>query len=169
MSPMDALRDAIDPALAELPERMASDAARVMLVAIGLQESRLTDRVQRNGGPARGLWQFERYGGCLGVLARRTTAQHAQVLCGKHDVRPTASEVWAALAQDDVLAAGFARLLLWTDPLPLPDDMDAGWSYYLRNWRPGRPHPQTWPAFYRRAVQAVQEQRKPAGDAGGAA
>ncbi len=54
MSPMDALRDAIDPALAELPPPMTSDAARVMLVAIGLQESRLTDRVQRNGGPARG-------------------------------------------------------------------------------------------------------------------
>ncbi len=50
MSPMDALRDAIDPALAELPERMASDAARVMLVAIGLQESRLTWRRQHAGG-----------------------------------------------------------------------------------------------------------------------
>lgn len=157
MTLMDALNDIIDPALAEIPARMSSDAARVMLLAIGLQESRLTYRRQRGGGPARGLWQFERFGGCLGVLGHRASAQHAQVLCGKHGVRPTASDVYQRLAEDDVLAAGFARLLLWTDPHPLPDNMDDGWSYYLRNWRPGKPHPQTWPAFYRRATQAVQE------------
>ena len=157
MNLVRALADIIDPALAELPQRMTSDEARTMLLAIGLQESRMAYRRQRAGGPARGLWQFERFGGCLGVLGHRASAQHAQVLCGKHGVRPTASDVYQRLAEDDVLAAGFARLLLWTDSQPLPDNMDDGWSYYLRNWRPGKPHPQTWPAFYRRAALAVLE------------
>lgn len=152
---MDALRDVIDPALAELPERMTSDAARVMLLAIGLQESRLTDRVQRNGGPARGLWQFERNGGVRGVLVHETSRTEARAACERRDLPASATAVYTALETDDVLAAVFARLLLWTDPLPLPDDMDAGWIYYLRNWRPGKPHPQTWPAFYRRAVLTV--------------
>lgn len=157
MQPVDALRDAIDPALAELPERMTSDAARVMLVAIGLQESRLTWRRQRAGGPARGLWQFERNGGVRGVLVHEASRSEARRACERRDLPATATAVYTALEADDVLAAVFARLLLWTDQLPLPDDMDAGWSYYLRNWRPGKPHPQTWPAFYRRAVLAVQE------------
>lgn len=157
MSPMDALRDAIDPALAELPPPMTSDAARAMLVAIGLQESRLTWRRQRAGGPARGLWQFERNGGVRGVLVHEASRSEARAACERRDLPASATAVYMALETDDVLAAVFARLLLWTDPLPLPDDMDAGWSYYLRNWRPGKPHPQTWPAFYRRAVLAAQE------------
>lgn len=153
---MDALHDAVDPALAELPERMTSDAARVMLVAIGLQESRLTWRRQRAGGPARGLWQFER-SAVRGVLVHEASRSVARRACERRGLPATATAVWLAIETDDVLAAVFARLLLWTDPLPLPDDMDAGWSYYLRNWRPGKPHPQTWPAFYRRAALAVQE------------
>lgn len=157
MYPVDALREIIDPALAELPAGMVSDAARVMLVAIGLQESRLTYRRQGNGGPARGLWQFERNGGVRGVLVHRASRDEARAACGRRDLPATATAVYMAIEADDRLAAIFARLLLWTDPLPLPDDMDDGWSYYLRNWRPGKPHPQTWPAYYRRAVQAVAE------------
>lgn len=157
MSPMDALRDAIDPALAELPAGMASDAARVMLIAIGLQESRLTYRRQRNGGPARGLWQFERNGGVRGVLVHAASRDEARAACERRDLPATATAAYMAIEADDRLAAIFARLLLWTDALPLPDNMDDGWSYYLRNWQPGKPHPQTWPAFYRRATQAVQE------------
>ena len=155
MSPMDALRDAIDPALAELPPPMTSDAARAMLVAIGLQESRLTWRRQRAGGPARGLWQFERNGGVRGVLVHEASRSEARAACERRDLPASATAVYMALETDDVLAAVFARLLLWTDPLPLPDDMDAGWSYYLRNWRPGKPHPQTWPEMYQNALSFV--------------
>jgi len=38
-----------------------------------------------------------------------------------------------------VLAAGLARLLLWTDrpPLPALQDVEGGWQLYLRTWRPG--------------------------------
>ena len=43
-----------------LPYRMYTESARVQMLAIGLQESGLTERVQRGNGPARGLWQFER-------------------------------------------------------------------------------------------------------------
>ena len=52
----------IDPALRILPPMMTSDAAKAMLLAIGMQESRLTHRKQIVG-PAMGLWQFERGGG----------------------------------------------------------------------------------------------------------
>jgi len=57
-----------------------------------------------------------------------------------------------------VLAAGVARLLLWTDPKALPaiGDADAGWSLYLRTWRPGKPHPKTWPALYAQAMAVVE-------------
>ena len=38
-----------------------------------------------------------------------------------------------------MLAAGLARLLLWTDPARLPGaaDVEAAWQIYLRQWRPG--------------------------------
>ena len=48
------LADMVEPAFRELPARMASDEARVMLLAIGLQESRFVHRVQmplRKGMP----------------------------------------------------------------------------------------------------------------------
>jgi hypothetical protein len=66
-------------------------------------------------------------------------------------------DVWLALETDDILAARLARLLLWTDPRPLPvrGDAAAGWNYYIRNWRPGKPHPQTWGAFWREAEALV--------------
>lgn len=67
------------------------------------------------------------------------------------------SLVHAALEHDDVLAAAFARLLLWTDPFRLPTKSDAagGWDLYLRTWRPGKPHPARWPARYAAAVREI--------------
>lgn len=140
-----------------LPSRMDSDRARVMLLAIGLQESRLTHRRQI-GGPARGLWQFERGGGVRGVLNHKASRSYALEVCDERGVKPTMDAVYSALEHDDVLAACFARLLLWTDPPPLPliPHAPAAWSLYLRTWRPGRPHRQTWDALYREAVAAVE-------------
>jgi hypothetical protein len=65
--------------------------------------------------------------------------------------------VYAALVEDDVLAAGFARLGLWADPQPLPaiGDVHGGWDCYLRNWRPGRPRPEHWGDNYDAACAAV--------------
>lgn len=152
---------AVSPALALLPTRMDTPAARVMLLAIGLQESRFTHR-QQIGGPARGFWQFEKgtrasRGGVWGVFLHTASKGHLAVLCKARSVACDPDAIYAALEYDDVLAAGVARLLLWTDPKALPavGDADAGWAQYLRIWRPGKPHPQTWPDLYRQAAVEV--------------
>ena len=158
------LADMVEPAFRELPARMASDEARVMLLAIGLQESRFRHRLQmplRPGmppGPARGFWQFERGGGVKGVMGHPASSRLALEVISSRNLRPNSPTVWAALATDDVLAAIFARLLLWTDPAPLPriGDHEAAWDCYIRNWRPGRPHPHTWKALYDSAVDTVR-------------
>lgn len=152
----DVTRTAIKPALALLPPRMDSNRARCMLLAIGLQESRLTYRRQI-GGPARGLWQFERDGGVVGVLSHPASAGHAANICEARGIRAHASAVYPALEHDDVLAAAFARLLLWTDPKALPQigDEEGAWQTYIWNWRPGRPHRHTWGNLYAQAVAAV--------------
>lgn len=153
---------AIEPALALLPARMDTPAARVMLLAIGLQESRFVHRRQI-GGPARGFWQFEEgsrasRGGVWGVYLHPASKGHLAVLCKARSVACDPDAIYAALEYDDVLAAGVARLLLWTDPKSLPavGDVDAGWALYLRTWRPGKPKPDSWPVLYRQAVSQVQ-------------
>jgi hypothetical protein len=147
---------AITPALALLPVAMGSKAAVVSLLANGLQESRFTHRRQI-GGPARGFWQFEKGGGVRCVLRHTATAGHARVLCEARGVPATEDAVYAALEHDDVLAAGFARLLLWSDPRPLPalGEVAAAWDLYMRTWRPGKPHRRTWDALYAQALEEV--------------
>lgn len=153
---------AITPALALLSSGMDTPEARVILLAIGLQESRFVHRRQI-GGPARGFWQFEKgtrasRGGVWGVFLHPASKGHLAALCKARSVACDPDAIYAALEYDDVLAAGVARLLLWTDPKALPavGDSDAGWALYLRTWRPGKPHPQTWPDLYRQAAAQVQ-------------
>ena len=159
---------AISEALALLPPGMDSREARVMLVAIGLQESRFKYRRQLVGsppkpiGPAAGFWQFEKgsaasRGGVWGVFLHESTNRHVKTLCAARGIPASPSNIWETIQTDDVLAAGIARLLLLTDPKPLPalGDSDAAWALYLRTWRPGKPHPETWPALYADAVRAV--------------
>lgn len=151
------IAEAIVPAFQVLGERFDSREARVMLLAIGLQESRF-EHVQQIGGPARGWWQFERGGGVHGVLSHPRSDGYALALCEHRGVTPTSRGVYAALVRDQVLAAGFARLLLWTDPKTLPgvNDADGAWDCYLRNWRPGRPHRHTWNGLHAQARAAVR-------------
>jgi hypothetical protein len=153
------IRNALDAwaqAAAILPDRMDSSLARVMLVAIGLQESLLIHRRQI-GGPARGLWQFERGGGVRGVLAHHATKTLAESLCRHFVVPSDQHSVYNALEHNDPLAAGFARLNLWWMPAPLPRICDeaGAWEHYIEAWRPGKPHLRTWSANYRAAVEAV--------------
>lgn len=150
-------RNAINPALAMLPLRMDTPEARVMLLAIGLQESRFLHRRQI-GGPARGFWQFEQGGGVRGVLTHSASRDEASRMCALRGVAPVTASVYAALEADDVLACAFARLLLWTDAQRLPPfgDAQAAWELYLRTWRPGKPHPRTWPALYAQAAAVVE-------------
>lgn len=149
-------RKFIADACAFLPPGMTSAAAEVMLLAIGLQESRLQYRRQV-GGPARGLWQFERGGGVAGVLRHPASREHALKVCDARRVAPVPEQVYQRLEHDDVLAAAFARLLLWTDPQPLPGIGEVGksWELYLRTWRPGKPHRHTWDAFYAQVMDEV--------------
>lgn len=148
---------AIGPALAIMPKHLDSAGARLMLLAIGLQESRFTHRRQ-TGGPARGFWQFERGGGVAGVYRHHLTHDMLRGLCHDRDVSFDIAPIYEQLEHDDVLAAGVARLLLYTDPKPLPKigDQKTAWDYYERNWRPGKPHPETWPALYAQAVEHLQ-------------
>lgn len=151
------LRSAINPALAMLPPRMDSDKARVMLLAITLQEADGIYRIQHGDGPAHGLWQFEEGGGVRGVMQHPNSRDYARALCASRHMPFDRHAVWQALAHDDILAAGFARLLLWTDFKPLPEiaDMRGGWNYYLGLWRPGKPHPRKWPRCHRAARSQV--------------
>jgi hypothetical protein len=149
----EVLATAIHPALALLPAKMETDAACVMLLAIGLQESRFEHREQV-GGPAHGFWQFEK-SGVAGVLGHSETAQYADLICAAQNVLPAIASVYVHLATDDVLAAGFARLLLWTDPAQIPTDADGAWRLYLRTWRPGKPRRETWDGFFAQARAAI--------------
>lgn len=142
------LRSAIDPALSLLPPKMASDDARVMLLAITLQEAEGINRVQFGDGPAHGLWQMEEGGGVRGVMTHSMSRDFARAICAVRKVPFDRHEVWNALVRDDVLAAAFARLLLYTDARPLPKaeaNDSTTWDYYERNWRPGKPRPADWP------------------------
>lgn len=140
-----------------LPSVPFSPNACILLLAIAGQESNLTDRRQKGNGPARGLWQNEKGGGVHGVMTHPVSKVLARGLCDARGVQWDETAVWAALERDDVLAAGLARLLLRTDPKPIPErsDMQGGWDMYVWNWRPGKPHRDRWDDHHAIAVQAV--------------
>src|SRR5690606_27518522 len=87
------LSGVVVPGLELLPSRMDTPKARLMLLAIGLQESRFDHRRQI-GGPARGLWQFERGGGVRGVLRHPSSKWIALDVCRARGVDPTESAVY---------------------------------------------------------------------------
>lgn len=154
-------RDGIRPALAWLPQKMDSLEARVMLGAIGNQEGDgFTARRQYNNGPARSFWQMERGGGVVGVLTHHASSELALMACKWRGVTASSQSVWEAIEFDDLLAAIWARLLLYTDPRSLPalGNMDDAWSYYIRNWRPGKPHPDKWAENYTKAFNFYKDQ-----------
>lgn len=156
------LHSAVNPALAMLPAKMDSDAARVEMLAIGLQESRFEWRYQKTSdpyrkGPAKGFWQNER-GGVFCLMTNRATKDLLQAVCKTLGVPFDQVLIHERLEHDDVLAAVCARLFLWADPKPLPAvdaDHEAAWQCYLRCWLPGKPHRETWDAFHVQARAQV--------------
>lgn len=141
MTLADIRQRAIAPALALLPANMSSQEAEIMLLTIGLQESLFKHRRQIKG-PALSFWQAEKGGGMIAGLLNYhdpKIRKLAHDLCIARGVKPEAEAVYTAIEFDDVLAAGLARLLLWTDPFRLPreHDVDGGFALYLRTWRPG--------------------------------
>lgn len=165
MTPEHFLDNIIDPGLQRLEllggPATTIDAKRILL-AIALQESgpSLTARYQgspsTSPGPARGFWQFEHYGGVAGVLEHRSTKEHAIRLCESCVIVAQPAAAWRALEGHDHLAVGFARLLLLTDPRPLPITEQEAWDCYIRNWRPGKPHPEHWFRNWNEASKAVR-------------
>lgn len=152
---IDVIRAHILPAaLSLLPPRMDSPAARRMVLAIGLQESRFEHRRQI-GGPARGFWQFERRG-VVGLMRHKATLPHLQAAVAALQYEPDMAlddiGLQAALEHNDVLACVLARLNLWWLPGPLATDEGDAWAQYLAAWRPGKPHAQTWDRFWEAAA-----------------
>lgn len=153
----------IPAALDLLPSRMDTTEARAMLLATGLQESAFNARRQggkgtRPGnGPARSFWQFERAGGVTEILTSSNTRDIIRPICRMFLYEPTPAVIHAAMEHHDVLACCMARLLLYRDPRTLPhyDHPDLGWDIYLRNWRPGKPHPETWRKYYDQAWSII--------------
>ena len=151
------MRDIIEFAITRhLPDRMLSDEAVTMMLAIGYQESRFEHRRQIRG-PARGFWQFEHGGGVVGVLEHPATSVYAQDLCDDLCYARNSNDIYQAIADNDILAACFARLLLWTLPIGLPEvgDEDEAWRQYIEAWRPGKPHRKTWSDSYQYAVMGL--------------
>lgn len=159
------VRGAVNKALYLLPHQMHTPEARVMIYAIGLQESRFEHRrqlIKKGGqllplGPAKGFWQFERGGGCAGVATHQASRYWMHNVCQTRGVAFNATAIWNAIETDDVLAAAAARLLLFTDPKKLPPlgDEAGAWNLYMRTWRPGKPHRATWPELYAEALTEV--------------
>ena len=152
------IKTAIVPALSLLPEKMDTPAARAMVLAICLQESKLIYRQQMFRGPAKGFAQFEMTG-IRGVLEHHSSQRHIQKVLRMlaYDFNPTTS--YEAIQHNDVLCVCFARLLLWTLPRPLPEEHapDEGWAQYIEAWRPGKPHPETWDGFYNSAWAEIKQ------------
>jgi len=151
VSPRLFLLRVIEPGLALLPTYMVCNQARVLLMTIAGQESNWAAR-QQESGPALGYWQFEREGVNAVVLGQSV---HVQAALATMDL--DVAQIMAAIQYNDPIACVIARLLLWSDPAPLPaiGNSDDGWRYYTRLWRPGRPDGTRWPPAYAMAVSTV--------------
>ncbi|AUV61902.1 hypothetical protein HWB52_gp87 [Pseudomonas phage Littlefix] len=149
----------LDSMFTYFPTGYDTSAARLLLLTIGLQESRFQYRAQLGGGPARGFWQFEEgneksKGGVWGVLNHYRVGPLAKQFCRQLGIAADPKTVWRAMETNDVLAAGFARLLLLADAKALPKvgAVEDAWECYAkRTWRPGKPHRATWDGFYAQA------------------
>jgi len=141
-----------------LPSPMRSDRASAMLIAIALQESKMLRRRQLGGGPARGLWQFER-SGLRGVMAHSASCQHFANMARncRYPLIDDVDHMLIAVEHNDIFACAVARLLLWTDAEPLPgrDNPASAWQLYLRTWNPGKPRPEGWAASFSDAWDMV--------------
>ncbi len=172
MKPDRFYHEIVKPTL-ELMEKMpevqipATEKAAVLVMTIAGQESNWAARRQVGIGQyhpqtvgARGYWQFESTGGgpvALNDVMQKTPRQLAAV-CAWLEIPNDELTLYEALAWNDTLACALGRLLLWTDPHPLPDvgNKVASWDYYVRNWRPGAPHPDVWPGHYDTALAAMK-------------
>src|SRR5262249_10314350 len=134
--------------------------AYALLLAIGLQETGFRARQQDGDGPARSFWQFERPGVDQVLLHENTRAPIGFVLRTLRYSVTDSETILHALEDNDVLAACFARCLLWTlpDALPKSTEAPAAWRMYLDGWKPGKPRVETWKPYYQTAWSLVGRQ-----------
>lgn len=139
-------------------KRWASPEATVELLAIGMQETGFLTRVQYGNGPARSFWQFEEGGGVKGVMNHHVVGKYCKAVTDYFGIPFDKKAIWKAMETNDVLGAAMARLLLYSSPKPLPKlgEVDKAWAMYEDNWRPGKPHPDKWPANYAAALKEVK-------------
>lgn len=165
MTPSEFNHTVLTPGLAFLRQHVPSMPlgrdVQVLMLAIAGQESNWSARVQGGGGPAHGFWQYERAGGVRGVLTHPATKLLIGDICIILKLKPLEWPVWTQMAkpEGDTLSVCMARLLLWTDPAPIPacEDYDATWDYYERNWRPGKPRRDAWDAILEASVAAIDK------------
>lgn len=119
--------------------------AENLLLAIALQESNLSARIQgpNDAGPARSFWQFEKIA-VVDVVQRQR--QPLMDMCQALVLPFEAGKLHLMMAYNDAIACVLARLTLRIDPRPLSvaSTEDGAWDYYIDNWRPGKPHRNRW-------------------------
>ena len=127
MTPQRLIQTGIAPALAELEAAGIKDTtdARRFLLAIALQESSLRYRRQvlaggAQTGPAASWYQFEKGGGCVGVLTHRAVADRMKKVCADYNIEAAPQGLWEGMRFNDVVASAAARLLIYTLPKNLP-------------------------------------------------
>lgn len=141
-------KDAVNKAFMLLPPKMDTPLSRVILAAIGYQESSYQTRIQYGNGPAHSYFQFEK-GGIKGIMRHNASAPLLVAVCRARNVAFDSQAIWDAMTTDDVLGAACARLLMYTDAAPLPDNAADAWTMYAdRLWRPGKPNPDKWPSSW---------------------
>ena len=163
MTPELLLSTGIVPALTYLRGHGIPDvlAARRFMLAIAMQESGLRHRRQvgqdgTESGPAASFAQFEKNGGCKGVLTHRGVKDIMLKACADFNLTPTPEGLWEAMRYNDVVAGIAWRLLIYTLPKSLPQNPEEGWGQYLSAWRPGKPHPEKWPTIWSAAELIVK-------------
>jgi len=162
MTPDKLITTAVLPAFTDLAALgiPSTRQATRQILAIALQESGLKHRRQVvsggiENGPAASFWQFEKGGGCRGVLTHKAVADKMNSICAAYNVEATEGGLWEAIRYQDIVAACAARLLLYTLPNKLPENSADGWSQYVAAWRPGKPHPETWDKYWKLADSLV--------------
>jgi len=159
MQPDMFLNNIVDPILIMLEKHpkvqiKVTKPSLLWTLTIAGQESSWKFRLQQSG-PARGFWQFERYGGVAEVIQK--TPIQLGAICDDLHIPFNTDTIFQAMAWNDTLACTMARLLLWQDPKPLPsiEDEEGGWQYYIRNWRPGAPHRDVWSICYKASYNVL--------------
>ena len=102
---------------------------------------------------ARSFFMFE-HGGVSGVLEHPASGPTLKAFCISLEIPPLLDTIYEAIAYNDALAYACARLLLWTDPHPLPEigDTASSMAMYVNLWRPGKFSAERWTARFAEAL-----------------